>query len=210
MRWVLALIMAVAGPSALASDSFDGVELSTRQDCEVIVALLAAEIPAGPPNRPQDIFVLDPATLPHRQFLSERGHHPIPTTAQMVQELFPDEQLDSQTAADLTLFYRWRGRYEARCDLNALRVSRPSHDQLSPHGGLKRGVQPQIAVSRPVISRDGRYALAGHQWSYLEGHAATDDCLFERQGGDWRLVNCSIQPMLPVEVEAGRAGPGFR
>lgn len=210
MRWFLAVIIAVAGPSALASDSFDGVDLSTRQDCEVIVALLAAEILEGPPDQPQDIFVLDPATLPHREFFSEQGRYPVRTTAEMIQEEFPDEQLDRQTAEDLALFYEWRGRYQARCDLDALRVSRPSREQLNPEGGLKSEIQPQIAVSRPVISRDGRYALAGHQGSYVEGHPFTDDCLFERHDGDWRLVNCSMYPMLPFEVEAGRAGPGYR
>ena len=54
---------------------------------------------------------------------------------------------------------------------------------------------PYMAVTQPLFSSDGRYAMVGFTWSFMPYRWYEDHCLYENAEGHWGIVECAFHPL---------------
>lgn len=212
MHWLVGFIVTVVGSIGLASDrvhAADEIAVSNEAECAVMHALLLAELPDWPGRgiAPMTYF-LDPLAPAFLGGFSDEGGRPLRPDDDIFRDMFPGTVLSAEEAAGLGRFNEDRGAFRLRCDFDGLRVTL-APDSL--HAAEKRQeslVQPRIWLDRPVISRNGQYAIAGYGWTEVAYHTFQEICLLERAQQQWRFVQCAMHPLSPQELEAAWRGPG--
>lgn len=186
------MLASLAMASMLALGEPEGQSTrATPVECEFLNALLAAEWPAEPPGR-NSTFYLDPEGIERGVLINGEGDQGV-GLADFLLERFP--QLDRPTAAELSEYSATGPRYHVACNFTGARLTPASSSLLDNLLTQDRLQYPRIAVSQPLITADGRYALGGYQWNFVPDYGFQDHCLFERLEDEWRLIDCIVHPL---------------
>ncbi|MGV9006716.1 MAG: hypothetical protein ACOH1H_08280 [Brevundimonas sp.] len=103
-------------------------------------------------------------------------------------ELFP--QLDRPLAEELAGYFTTSPNYRVACAFTGFPLTQASSSLRDNLLSQDRLQYPRMAVSQPLITADGRYAMAGYEWSFFPGRGYSDHCLFERKEAEWRILSC--------------------
>lgn len=161
---------------------------SSAAECAVIRVMLADELARIAEVSPDGSFVIDPyGQSPWMQEAEDGSRIP---PLDVIEAYFPE--LRRADAEPLSAFYDHpRDPWRLTCDLADLSLTPASDTLAGQEDDQDKLTFPRMAVDRPVISPDGRFAIAGFSWSYVPYTGYSDDCLFENVDGSWREVRCA-------------------
>jgi hypothetical protein len=185
------MLVTLSMAAVLSVGEPDGQTISaTSVECEFLNALLIAEWPSEPPGQ-NSTFYLDPEGAERPVSTGEAGDQAA-GAAEFLAEIFP--RLDRPTVLELSGYFGLGPDYHVGCEFSGVRLT-PASDSMRDNLLSQEGLQyPRIAVSRPTITADGRFALGGYQWNFVPDYGFADHCLFERIEGEWRIVDCIFHP----------------
>ena len=172
---------------------------STPAECEFLRALLIANWP--PEYERRSTLNFDAWGHDRPQFFDDSAGPPVLADSAFVREFFP--QLDVERASEFAAYFAVGADYQVDCAFDDLPI-RPAADTL--RGRASPAAQdtlefPRISVTQPMFSADGQYGLGGVQWSFVAGRWYSDHCLFNRTQGEWRIVECVLNPVDPLDSD---------
>ena len=190
MAWFWSVLVGLAGLMGCSptADGSSQPATSSVAECAIIQVMLANELARIAEVSPDDSFVIDPnGQSPWMREAVDGSRIP---PLDVIEGYFPE--LRRPDAEPLSAFYDHpRDPWRLTCDLADLSLA-PASDALAGQEDDQDALTfPRMAVDRPVISPDGRFAIAGFSWSYVPYTGYSDDCLFENVDGTWREVQCA-------------------